>query len=335
MTPRAFPVLPLALVALLQLSCAAGNVPPSGEEAAPPSMPAARAGLHPEYRMFYDALVDYGDWTLIEPYGYVFRPDVNFVAWRPYREGFWVPSDIYGWVWVSSEPFGWITYHYGRWMYDRFEGWVWIPGSDWGPAWVAWEMTDDYVGWAPLTIGGVPPPASVPGGPFVFAPLGSLGSTDLQARLLTGTEAAPVVGTPKPVQNFVEQGGVSFNRGPSFERIERVLGHRLNRVTFDERPAGTTPAGPRGPRGKAATPAESGRDVAKHAAEEVAGQARTLSESASPPPEHLPLLRPAVPPKAAPGSKPAAKPTRRAAPAEGPAHPPTPPRGAAAPDSTR
>ena len=52
---------------------------------------------------------DDGDWTLIEPYGYVFRPHVNFVAWSPYQYGFWAPSDVYGWVWISAEPFGWAT----------------------------------------------------------------------------------------------------------------------------------------------------------------------------------------------------------------------------------
>src|SRR5262249_27796664 len=41
-------------------------------------MPSARASLQPEYRMFYDALADYGDWKLIQPFGYVFRPRVSF-----------------------------------------------------------------------------------------------------------------------------------------------------------------------------------------------------------------------------------------------------------------
>jgi len=41
------------------------------------SMPAARAALRPELRIFYDALQDYGDWILIEPFGYVFRPSLN------------------------------------------------------------------------------------------------------------------------------------------------------------------------------------------------------------------------------------------------------------------
>jgi len=45
--------------------------------------------MRPEHRVFYDMLDGQGDWVLIEPYGYVFRPDVNFVAWRPYSNGYW------------------------------------------------------------------------------------------------------------------------------------------------------------------------------------------------------------------------------------------------------
>ena len=30
-------------------------------------------------------------------------------------------------------------------------GWVWLPGHVWAPAWVRWKITNDYVGWCPLT----------------------------------------------------------------------------------------------------------------------------------------------------------------------------------------
>ena len=141
------PLLPyaLALAALTQLSCAAAGLQPL-----PRSQPAERIGLLPEYRVFYDALQGTGDWVFIQPFGYVFRPDVNFITWRPYENGFWAPSDLYGWTWISAEPFGWATYHYGRWLYDRYYGWVWKPGLDWGPAWVAWQLNGDYAGWSPL-----------------------------------------------------------------------------------------------------------------------------------------------------------------------------------------
>src|SRR3954469_5991153 len=103
------------------------------------------------YGMFYQKLDSYGDWRETENYGYVFQPRVAEESrdWRPYTEGRWVYSDA-GWTWVSDEPFGWATYHYGRWVRLRRVGWVWVPGKEWGPAWVSWRTSKDYVGWAPL-----------------------------------------------------------------------------------------------------------------------------------------------------------------------------------------
>jgi hypothetical protein len=99
---------------------------------------------------FYEALDPYGEWIEIERYGYAFRPNTNQIAmWRPYTDGGWVYTE-YGWTWRSNEPFGWATYHYGRWAKLPRLGWVWIPGTEWGPAWVSWRRSNDYIGWAPL-----------------------------------------------------------------------------------------------------------------------------------------------------------------------------------------
>jgi hypothetical protein len=99
---------------------------------------------------FYDALDPYGEWIELERYGYAFRPNTNQIAmWRPYTDGGWVYTE-YGWTWRSNEPFGWATYHYGRWAKLPRLGWVWIPGTEWGPAWVSWRRSSDYIGWAPL-----------------------------------------------------------------------------------------------------------------------------------------------------------------------------------------
>jgi hypothetical protein len=99
---------------------------------------------------FYEALDPYGEWIELERYGYAFRPNTNRTAlWRPYTDGGWVYTE-YGWTWRSNEPFGWATYHYGRWTRLPRLGWVWIPGTEWGPAWVSWRRSSDYIGWAPL-----------------------------------------------------------------------------------------------------------------------------------------------------------------------------------------
>ncbi len=98
---------------------------------------------------FYGELASYGEWIEIAPYGWVWSPGDVEVGWKPYSEGWWVYTD-YGWTFQSDEPWAWAVYHYGRWTYDEDYGWVWVPGTDWGPAWVAWRYGDDYIGWAPL-----------------------------------------------------------------------------------------------------------------------------------------------------------------------------------------
>ena len=175
----------------------------------------ARIGLPQPYRVFYDELKDEGDWTLIEPYGYVFRPRVNFVAWRPYEDGWWEPSDYYGWIWNTNEPFGWITYHYGAWFYDEYQGWVWQPGDAWGPAWVAWVDTGDYLGWAPLAPAAYNDFDLIPDGVFTFAPVQQFAARNV------GQSAVFVSHLPQGTREFREivntghANGLAFNRGPS------------------------------------------------------------------------------------------------------------------------
>ena len=102
-----------------------------------------------EVGFFYSELSPYGEWVRHPQYGWSWFPRNVRAGWRPYSLGRWVESD-YGWVWVSDEPFGWATYHYGRWAWDPRVGWLWVPGTDWGPAWVAWQQGNGYIGWAPL-----------------------------------------------------------------------------------------------------------------------------------------------------------------------------------------
>jgi hypothetical protein len=318
---RSWSLLALALLALGQFSCATLDLTPMEE-----SMPAARAWLPPEYRIFYDALQDYGDWTLIEPFGYVFRPYGNVVGWRPYQDGYWVASDVYGWVWVSAEPFGWATYHYGDWLYDRYQGWVWIPGLDWGPAWVSWEETPDYIGWAPLFPAGFST-GLVPGGEYLYVPTAELVDTDLRTRVRTRDQVGGQLGAPRPIENPLEHDGITFNAGPRFERIERLTGP-LPRVKIEDlfpaagpgtkpgsrpdRPAAPVPRKEPVARTPAARPAPpapgtSPADVQamRRAAAEAARQARSVTERRSAPPASVGIVRPEV--KRGPGLRESAR----------------------------
>jgi uncharacterized protein YraI len=98
---------------------------------------------------FYGRLQPYGNWIWLQGQ-YVWVPGDVGPRWRPYTVGRWAYTQRYGWMWVSNEPFGWATYHYGRWGFSNRVGWFWVPGNRWGPAWVSWRSSNDYLAWAPL-----------------------------------------------------------------------------------------------------------------------------------------------------------------------------------------
>jgi hypothetical protein len=276
-------------------SCAVG---PSTRSDGPPasSMPAARAGLLPEYRIFYDALQGYGDWVLIEPYGYLFRPRTAFLDWHPYQSGFWAPTDAYGWVWISDEPFGWATYHYGRWAHDEFQGWVWQPGSVWAPAWVDWRANDQYVGWAPMMMGD----RGLPSGSYLFAPVTALGSTNLPSEMKTEAQLGVTVSNAAPLSETVVVEGQHVPSGPPLNLVERLTGRTVPRAKIDNliaRPHGAATS----------APPPSLEDV-RRAGEAASKQAQALGERSGPAPERLSIVRPPLGKVIAPRLKPAPTP---------------------------
>jgi hypothetical protein len=316
----------LALLALVSSSCATVGLTPEGE-----SMPAARMSLPPEQRVFYDALQGYGDWMLIEPLGYVFRPYDTDEYWHPYRYGYWAPSAQYGWVWISSEPYGWATYHYGEWYYDDYQGWVWIPGDDWGPAWVSWTMTDDYAGWAPMFPPGYSSDAA-PGGGYLYVTLGSLTATDLPQRVRTPAQLGVALGTPVVVNAMQERDGVVFNAGPPFDVIAR-RGGPLSFVKLEDLSPAPV-AGPTAPVRTAPGPGSAERHRGgiasspsggslRRSGEEAAQRARSVLERGGAPPPTIGVLRPDVRRVDATPTRPTPAPSRA-----------TPSRPAA-PDSTK
>ncbi len=101
-------------------------------------------------------LDEYGHWSYLSPYGYVWVPEGLNDDWRPYYNGRWVWLPISGWTWHPYDPWGWVTFHYGRWHWGVGLGWYWIPMSGWGPGWVNWWWGYDYYGWAPMSWWGYP-----------------------------------------------------------------------------------------------------------------------------------------------------------------------------------
>jgi hypothetical protein len=136
--------IPFALTPLLALLFVLAPLARTHAQDAPPAPGAS-------FDLFYNNLADDGDWYNTPEYGYVWQPSIAVQnnTWRPYTDGYWAQTDD-GWTWVSYESFGWATYHYGRWTRLNDLGWAWVPGYDWGPGWVSWRTSNDYVGWAPL-----------------------------------------------------------------------------------------------------------------------------------------------------------------------------------------
>lgn len=305
----AIAVLVLAGFAGSCASTSSQDGPGPSSYAAPPSHP-ARIGLQPIYRPFFDELKDEGDWTLIEPYGWCFRPRVNFVAWRPYLEGWWEPSDYWGWIWNTNEPYGWVTYHYGAWFYDSYQGWVWQPGPVWGPAWVAWVAVGDYVGWAPLGPSQWDGFGEVPGGMFTFAGARQLASRDVGQQALYLTRLPETNAPARAIVNVGRANGVAFNRGPDFLMLQQMgapIPERIDGATLPRVRLGTAAAKPN----EADLLARTNRVTA-----EAVREWRALREQGIAPPALPPGVRtPGKPP--VPAAKPPTPPTPARKPGSG------------------
>ena len=105
------------------------------------------------YDSFHNQLSPYGTWSYDRRWGEVWHPTRVSSNFRPYYNGHWVNTREYGWMWVSNERFGDITYHYGRWVSDPRRGWLWVPGYVWAPSWVVWRSGGGNIAWFPMPPG--------------------------------------------------------------------------------------------------------------------------------------------------------------------------------------
>jgi hypothetical protein len=97
----------------------------------------------------------YGRWVQVDTYGSAWIPDYADVSWSPYSVGRWCYRPLFGWTWVSYEPWGWLPYHYGRWYRSSIYGWCWLPGPAfafdfWSPGLVTFYSGPGWISWCPL-----------------------------------------------------------------------------------------------------------------------------------------------------------------------------------------
>src|SRR5438270_334815 len=97
----------------------------------------------------FEELDEYGSWRQAGDYGEVWFPRSLPADWAPYREGYWLWEEPWGWNWVGAEPWGFAPNHYGRWAYVD-NAWAWVPGG----------FVADPV-YAPALVGYLGDPASV------------------------------------------------------------------------------------------------------------------------------------------------------------------------------
>jgi hypothetical protein len=97
----------------------------------------------------------HGRWVEIETYGSAWVPYSVDISWSPYSVGRWCYRPLFGWTWISYEPWGWLPYHYGRWYRSSMYGWCWLPGpafafNFWSPGLVAFYNGPGWISWCPL-----------------------------------------------------------------------------------------------------------------------------------------------------------------------------------------
>ena len=212
-------------------------------------------GRTADFDLFYRQLSPYGHWFEYGSYGWCWTPYDRPFGWRPYSDGYWTYSDA-GWTWVSNEPFGWATCHYGRWLFDADDGWVWVPGDEWGPAWVAWRESDDWVGWAPL-----PPAATwqasaglswsdddarqIDDDAWCFAPAKAILDASLQTRIEPAPRNRRLIDETRLSVRYDDSGGHPRDLGLDEQFAARVTGHPVPHFELrdEKRPQPTRPDG--------------------------------------------------------------------------------------------
>jgi hypothetical protein len=204
----------------------------------PPAATPASAQAAASVSLFYGELAPHGRWFQHARWGWAWFPATVGADWRPYSQGQWAWTEENGWYWISDEPFGWAVYHYGRWAYDAEYGWIWIPGSTWGPAWVAFRESDDYVGWAPLPpetldadhgwqAGYTALDASYYQPRWVFVPRRHFLARRAYAHAAPAQRNVVIIRATRNVTHYERGRRGIFNRGFERRRLEAALGRRI------------------------------------------------------------------------------------------------------------
>lgn len=223
---RAVAAVIAAAAALLTLDCRAHVETAAYVTSAPqPSITVLRDDEEPYcLDTFQPALAPYGAWVDDNVHGLVWVPSTATVGpgFTPYLSGGRWAYTSDGYIFLSDQPWGWITFHYGRWVQASERGWVWVPGARYAPSWVEWRLGAGHVGWAPRRPtwrwrGRVAYAAVVtPAPPMVFVPTPAFLSPSVGLFVAPPIMQAPLLAA---TTRWVTPQGVGFEGPPP-----RVLG---------------------------------------------------------------------------------------------------------------
>jgi hypothetical protein len=121
------------------------------------------SGFSPAYSYGLADLAYYGNYFYAPGWGWVWRPYYTGAAWNPFMDGAWAWYPQFGYLWVSSYPWGWMPYRYGAWNFVPGYGWCWMPGTTWN-RWVPVTVVNHPpVNWVPVRPPATPPQPGTPG----------------------------------------------------------------------------------------------------------------------------------------------------------------------------
>jgi hypothetical protein len=166
---------------------------------------------------------------------FIWKPTAN-TGWKPYLNGRWIYTN-HGWLWQSFDLWGNATYNYGRWWNSKKFGWVWMPGYAWAPAWVRWRVSDDYVGWAPLTpkakwtrekgINGNNYKFKDADADWVFVQKEGFVNDLSSSDILSSAMNKDIVKNSEPITDIKVENDAVTNSGPDVADIEKRCGKKI------------------------------------------------------------------------------------------------------------
>jgi len=215
----------------------------------------------------------YGNYMSVPGYGMVWQPYFMDASWSPFQDGGWSYYSGYGYLWVSSYPWGWMPYRYGNWAFVPGYGWFWQPGS-----WNSWNTLPRVVN-PPQRVAVPVPPVRGRG-------------TVLVGRGLT---VNPPVGVPRRIVITPGSAGLGVPRGVvrNLDRASRDVSKNNRAVTVSTESHGriAPPSRSSGNFGGGSTSVSSNTNSSASSSTTMPARSPSMRPS-SPPPSRMPAPAP-------------------------------------------